>query len=286
MVKELYYTEEQTKDFNVIISMGEVKRLIIRELNEIAQSKWEPLGRWGKGEIKGRQVWGVMDPKKNGELYWSHFNRLNTNRTGLTHLRNKINELLILNGQPERIIFKEDFHLDFNYTYNTVKRMLRFTKQYKDVLFDEEGEFYKELIRLMVDTWDRGKIHTQHFIDNYRRLIPESTGIEHNDDKPGDVNDMLDGIDCIVLFDNRKRNLQIKGVTKCELRNDGHYYVNVSMVLEKYRKVNAFVFYPSNEEYVYMFKNNIDKIISLVENGTSVFKFSPELFIKKVSKND
>jgi hypothetical protein len=58
------------------------------------------------------------------------------------------------------------------------------------------------------------------------------------------------------------------------------------MVLEKYRKVNAFVFYPSNEEYVYMFKNNIDKITSLVEHGTSVFKFSPELFIKKVSKND
>ena len=44
MVKELYYTEDSTKDFNVIISMSEVKRLIIRELGEIAQSKWEPLG--------------------------------------------------------------------------------------------------------------------------------------------------------------------------------------------------------------------------------------------------
>jgi hypothetical protein len=284
MVKELYYTEEQTKDFNVIISMSDVKRLIIRELSEIAESKWKPLGRWGKGEIKGRQVWGVMDQNENDELYWSHFNRLNTNRTGLTHLRNKINELMILNGREERIIFKENFHLDYDYTYNVVKKMLRLTKELKDVVFNEESDFYKELISLMVDTWERGKTHTQHFVDNYKRLVPESTGIEHNDDKPGDVNDMLDGIDCTLIFGDKRRTLQVKGVTKCELRDDGVYYINVSMVLEKYRNINAFVFYPSNEGYVYIFKNNIDKITSHVENGITVFKFSPELLYKKELK--
>ena len=284
MTTELYYTEEQTKDFNVIISIKETKSLLIRELSEIAESKWKPLGRWGKGEIKGRKVWGVMDYDENGELYWSHFNRLNTNRNGLTHLRNKINELMVLNGREERIIFKEDFHLDDYYTYNMVKKMMRLTKEFKDIVFDEESDFYKELISLMVDTWERGKSHTQHFIKNYKRLVPESTGIEYNDDKPGDVNDMLDGIDCTLIFDNKRRTLQVKGVTKCELRDDGFYYVNVSMVLEKYRNVNAFVFYPSNEEYTYIFKNNMDKITSHVENGITVFKFPFELLYKKELK--
>lgn len=284
MVKELYYSEEQTKDFNVIISMSEVKRLIIRELGEIAEDKWKPLGRWGKGEIKGREVWGVMDYNENGELYWSHFNRLNTNRTGLTHLKNKINELMILNGREERIIFKENFHLDHFYTISMVRKMIRLTREFSDILFDEEGDFYKELISLMVDTWERGKNHTQHFIKNYKRLVPTATGIEYNDDKPGDVNDMLDGIDCTLIFGNNKRTLQVKGVTKCDLKEDGFYYVNVSMVLEKYRNVNAFVFYSSSDGYVYIFKNIINKITSHVENGISVFKFSPELLYTKELK--
>lgn len=284
MTRELYYTEEQTKDFNVIISMSDVKKLLIRELLEIAENKWKPLGRWGSGEIKGHKVHGVMDYDENGELYWSHFNRLNTNRTGLTHLRNKINELMIINGREERIIFKEDFHLDNQYTFNMVKKMLRLTKEFKDILFDEESDFYKELISLMVDTWERGKNHTQHFIKNYKRLVPESTGIEYNDDKPGDVNDMLYGIDCTLIFNNKRRTVQIKGVTKCKLKEDNFYYINVSMVLEKYRNVNAFVFYPSNDEYVYIFKNNMNKITSHVENGITVFKFPSELLYKRELK--
>ena len=114
MLKELYYTEEQTKDFATILSMKEIKRTIIVDLGEIAFKKWSPLGRWGKGEINGREVWGVMDYDQSGNLYWSHFNRLNTNRTGLTHLKNKINQLLIDRGINDSITFKDNFYLKSN----------------------------------------------------------------------------------------------------------------------------------------------------------------------------
>lgn len=280
MIKELYYTEEQTKDFNVILSIKPIKTLIIRELGEIAESKWKPLGRWGKGEINGRVVWGVMDYDRNGILYWSHFNRLNTNRTALTHLKNKINQLLIEKGINDSITFKENFHLNYNDSFNPVKKMLRYTKQFSDILFDEESDFYKELIMLMVDTWQRGKNHTQHFIKNYKKYIPNATGIEFNDDNPGDVNDMLDGVDCVLLFNDKKRTVQVKGVGRCSLI-DGFYYINVSMVLEKYKDINAFVFYNSDDNHVYVFKNDIGKIKSIIQDGVSVFKFPEELLFNR-----
>lgn len=283
MTTELYYTEEQTKDFATIISMNEIKRTIIIELGEIAFKKWGPLGRWGKGEINGREVWGVMDYDQNGKLYWSHFNRLNTNRTGLTHLKNKINQLLIDKGIDDNITFKQNFYLNYSDSFNPVKKMLRYTKQFSNILFDEESDFYKELITLMVDTWQRGKNHTQHFTSNYKKYVPEATGIEFNDDKPGDVSDMLDGIDCVLLFNDKRRTVQVKGVKRCSLI-DGYYNINVSMVLEKYKDVNAFVFYNSSDNYVYVFRNDITKIKSTVQEGSPVFQFPEELLYKKEPK--
>jgi hypothetical protein len=283
MTTELYYSEEQTKDFATIISIKEIKRTIIVELGEIAFKKWGPLGRWGKGEINGREVWGVMDYDQNGNLYWSHFNRLNTNRTGLTHLKNKINQLLIDRGINDSITFKENFHLDYKDLFNPVKKMLRYTNQFSDVLFDEESDFYKELIYLMIDTWNRGKTHTQHFTTNYKKYVPEATGIEFNDDKPGDVSDMLDGIDCVLLFNEKRRTVQVKGVVRCTLI-DNYYNINVSMVLEKYKDINAFVFYNSGDNHIYIFKNDITKINQIIQEGTPVFLFPQELLYKRVQK--
>jgi quinol monooxygenase YgiN len=283
MTTELYYSEEQTKDFATIISIKEIKRTIIVELGEIAFKKWGPLGRWGKGEINGREVWGVMDYDQNGNLYWSHFNRLNTNRTGLTHLKNKINQLLIDRGINDSITFKENFHLDYKDLFNPVKKMLRYTNQFSDVLFDEDSDFYEELIYLMIDTWNRGKSHTQHFTTNYKKYIPEATGIEFNDDKPGDVSDMLDGIDCVLLFNEKRRTVQVKGVVRCTLI-DNYYNINVSMVLEKYKDINAFVFYNSGDNHIYIFKNDITKINQIIQDGTPVFLFPQELLYKRVQK--
>lgn len=283
MATQLYYNEEQTKDFGVIISISTIKNLIIRELGEIAESKWKPLGRWGRNELNGREVWGVMDYDENNILDWSHFNRLNTNRSGLTHLKNKINQLLIESGSEDRVIFKENFHLNYMDAFNPVKKMLRYTNQFKDVVFDEDSIFYKELITLMVGTWEMGKSHTDHFIANYKKYVPEATDIIHNDDKPGDVNDMLDGIDCVLLFNGKSRTIQIKGVSRCDLI-DGYYNVNVSMVLEKYKNVNAFVFYNSGDDHVYIFKNDISIINSIIQDGISVFQFPEKLFFKKEQK--
>jgi hypothetical protein len=283
MTTELYYTEEQVKDFAIIISIKEIKKLIIKELGEIAFKKWGPLGRWGKGEINGREVWGVMDYDENGILCWSHFNRLNTNRTGLTHLKNKINQLLVEKGINDSITFKENFHLNYSDSFNPVKKMLRYTNQFVDILFDENSDFYKELIFLMIGTWNRGKSHTEHFIKNYKKYVPEATGIEFNDDKPGDVSDMLDGIDCVLLFNDKRRTVQVKGVVRCTLI-DEYYNVNVSMVLEKYKDINAFVFYNSGDNHVYVFRNDITKIKSIIQDGNPVFLFPEKLLYKKELK--
>jgi hypothetical protein len=283
MTTELYYTEEQVKDFAIIISIKEIKKLIIKELGEIAFKKWGPLGRWDKGEINGREVWGVMDYDENGILYWSHFNRLNTNRTGLTHLKNKINQLLVEKGINDSVTFKENFHLNYSDSFNPVKKMLRYTNQFVDILFDENSDFYKELIFLMIGTWNRGKSHTEHFIKNYKKYIPEATGIEFNDDKPGDVSDMLDGIDCVLLFNDKRRTVQVKGVVRCTLI-DEYYNVNVSMVLEKYKDINAFVFYNSGDNHVYVFRNDITKIKSIIQDGNPVFLFPEKLLYKKELK--
>jgi hypothetical protein len=283
MTTELYYTEEQVKDFATILSIDEIKKLIIKELNEIAFKKWGPLNRWGKGEINNRKVSGVMDYDENGILYWSHFNRLNTNRTGLTHLKNKINQLLVEKGIDDSITFKENFHLNYSDSFNPVKKMLRYTNQFVDILFDENSDFYKELIFLMVGTWNRGKSHTQHFIKNYKKYVPEATGIEFNDDKPGDVSDMLDGIDCVLLFNDKRRTVQVKGVVRCTLI-DGYYNINVSMVLEKYKDINAFVFYNSGDNHVYVFRNDITKIKSIIQDGNPVFLFPEKLLYKKELK--
>ena len=69
--------------------------------------------------------------------------------------------------------FKENFHLDYKDSFNPVKKMLRYTNQFSNILFDEESDFYKELIYLMIDTWNRGKSHTQHFTTNYKKYVPK-----------------------------------------------------------------------------------------------------------------
>ena len=278
-----YYTSEETKDFSVLLSTYAYKRIIIEGFTDTFKKVYEPLGRFkSKTRENGKIYWGVFDYNENGDLSWSHINKSNTNKTILTKFQNKVNQILERDGLSARIVFKENFSSDHFGTISMVRKFMRYIDEFRNELFDENGDFYKDLILTLNKIWETGKKYTNHFIKHYKLYVPEAIGVEFNDEEIGNGIDMFDGVDCALLFpEGKRRTLQIKGISNCELRNDEKYYITVTMSLKKYRNINAFVFYYPREDSLFIFKNMNNDIEQIEENGRVIFSFPSELLVLK-----
>ena len=277
------YTSDETSDFEYILSDNTLKNKIIELWGDLFFSFYgNQKGRWiKKTKDNGTPYYGIVEII-DGVQYWGHINRGNTNFTALTHFKNEINRLLILDGVSDKIKFNKDYSHDFN----NIRKMFRHAENYKDHLISDKNGFYWELREYCYRSWLAGQEHTNDWRKNWKKYLPESFAIEINDELPGDPVDMFNGYDCVMYVKGKNTGktirccTQIKGVYKCEKRDDG-YYVRVSMTLKNYEDVMLFVFYVPKEKKIYIFKNDINKVEKLIEYGKPVFKFSEELFVNK-----
>jgi len=277
------YTEEETNVFDMCVSESIIKSEIIDSMSKILGSIYEHQdGRWGLRLTREEKPYYGVVYNYNGITIWCHINRLNTNYTALTHLYNKLISLLKRDGIDEIFNFNNDKYNNLN----VIRKMMKFVMIYKDELLSDKNDFYFELEEYCIRSWEQGQKYTKDFIKNYKKYIPESLGIESNDDLPGDPSDMFNGFDCLLLIESpktkeiKKHGTQIKGVKWCQLREDGNYYVRVSMKIEKYWDVKFFVFYDNKKNEIFIFKNKPSLIQTLYEEGVKVFLFNKSLLCK------
>jgi len=282
-----FYTREETAIFDFCISENQLKEEIIKSIGNILESIYKPLpDRWSLRLTREDEPYYGVVYIYDGMVIWGDINRLNTNYTALTHLLNRLYFIFKRDNIDDSLIFNGNVFNDLT----TIRKMMRYVEKYKYELLSDECEFYHELVEYCIRSWEQGQKYTKDFVKNYKTYLPESCGIEVNDDLPGEPADMFNGYDCILLFKSLKTNeikkygTQIKGIKWCQFRDDKKYHIRVTMKIEKYRDVKFFVFYDNSNSEIYIFKNDLSQIGVSVENGVKVFSFPEKLLCKPIIK--
>lgn len=284
------YSSEEVSDLEYIISIPKFRSEVIKLWNNLFYTFYgNDKKRWVKKiNEKGQEYYGLTETI-NGEVYWAHINRGNTNYTMLTHFKNEINNLLIRDNISDKIIFNDDYYQNFN----NIRKMFKYAEKYLEHLISDKNEFYWELREYAFRIWKSGQEHTNNWRKNWKKYLPESFAIEMNDELPGDPVDMFYGFDCIMYVPSKKTGetikcgTQIKGVYKCEKNeNDNCYYVRVSMPIENYSNVLLFVFYVPRTNKIHIFKNDSKSIEKVFEYKRPVFKFPSKLHVNTLERLD
>ena len=210
-----FYTREETAIFDFCVSEKQLKEEIIKLIGNILESIYKPLpNRWSLRLTREDEPYYGVVYTYDDIIIWGDINRLNTNYTALTHLLNRLYFIFKRDNIDDSLIFNGNVFNDLN----TIRKMMRYVDKYKYELLSDECEFYNELVEYCIRSWEIGQKYTKDFVKNYKTYLPESCGIEVNDDLPGEPADMFNGYDCILLFKSLKTNeikkygTQIKGI--------------------------------------------------------------------------
>jgi len=261
--------------FKNILDKKPLKDILVYGLSDILKPLYEPTGRWRKKDKPIITKWGTefwlhgaydLNPKTGEYDEWSGINFFNTNYSMLFEALNLLEE--------DGIVIEFDLWDD-----EKNKKLLRFflselNKRAETFLFD--GEIKDRLISIHKGTWKRGEEHNENVKKNYKKIWPESIGISNDSNEKGMVRDMMFGIDTTVLFEGREETAQTKGCIKIEKRNE-NYLIYCVVDYSKYENVNYFCFYPSNENKVYVFKNDKEKVKNTKINDEPVFMINESL---------
>lgn len=276
------YSREELSYFKWFTSSIKHKNFIKDMINFAHKSIYEPQkDRWTVRQHPDGRICSGIISYLNGKPCWAANNRLNTNYSALTHLKNGINNLLVQDGIKDIIVFNHDDLHDYKELQKMEKYLL--IEEYRDVLLSDKFDFYYEIESICIKSWNLGRMFTIEFKENYKKYLPWAIGIDVNDDLPGDPIDMLDGNDCYLIFTGKthitnymKAGVQVKKVTSVYLRSDDMYYVEVSMDPGKYKKTQLFAFYTSIHN-VFVFKNDMSRIKLIKENNTSYIVIPEDL---------
>lgn len=247
--KELF-PYERINRFGVVLQDKPAYNRLIYGCGQILKELYSPLdGRWGENPAPESDSIGVLEYHEvTGEVYWSHLNFLNTNWSMLDRT------LMFFEYEcGQKIIWEGD-------SYKYVNDFLKLLYRYKeDVLLDSSELKWGDLKKIHTKCWGAGEKHNNFVVENYKTLFPESTGVINGSSVKG-LKDDFKGIDCTILYgEDEKRYVQVKGCSSVHLK-DGVYNVSVTMHLNSYKNIHYYVFCPSDERKVYVFKNDPNEI--------------------------
>lgn len=233
---------------------------------EILKSIYEDKkDRWGQNS----NIYGVFDLDENGEKYWSGLNFINTNYTMLFFIHNFLEEKT--NEKIEYLFFDDYFK-----TLSSLKKFFRLMKDYKEELFFD-GETKSILLSLHEKSWTTGEKNSEDFIINSKNYFEEEIEyIKSNDNKKGDVNDMLDGSDCYIKFinDDNIYLCQIK-TASFYFESENSYNFKCIVDLNRYKKINYFVIYCKND--IYIFENDNNSLRNVKLNNINYISFDKNI---------
>jgi hypothetical protein len=262
--------------FKNFLDKKETKDILIYGMSDILKPIYEPLDRWKVKDKPiitktGYELWlhGVYDLNETTGEYdvWSGINFLNTNYSML----NEVYELLEEDGVV----------IEFNTedVYDSKQKLRLFLKEIEKrketILYD--GTIKQRLMSIHKGTWKRGMEHSENVKSNYKKYWPNAIDITDDGSEKGLVRDMIYGIDAILHYeDNEDETIQTKGCKKIQ-KIGGEYRVECVVDYSKYKDITYFCFYPSNENKVYIFKNNENMVKNVTENDEPVFVLNEEL---------
>jgi hypothetical protein len=258
--------------FNVIRKTKHLKKILLKRTEEILFSIYKDLpNRWGMNE---EGLIGVFDYSADENKYvWSCLNRLNTNYSMLAYIFHLLKE--------EDVVLNFELDPSKNLGRSTIRLNLFFDeleKRKMSILFD--GKIKNELWEIADMVWKKGVAHSVNVRENVKLYFPGSIGADENDETPGKAADTKKGIDKIIYYpDDVKKTAQIKGCWKVT-HEDGKYYVYCSVEEDAYRRIDFYVFITGGENNVYVFKNDMNKTSTFVDNrGKPVITLDEELLV-------
>jgi hypothetical protein len=249
--KELF-PYERINRFGVILQDDRAKKRLIYGCSQILKELYSEMdGRWGEdpSPSTNRKGVGVLEiHEKTGVPYWSHLNFLNTNWSMLDRTLMYFEYV-----QGHKIVWESD---PYKYVNDFLKLLYKFKEE---VLLDSSELKWGDLKKIHSKTWASGEKHNNFVVENYQTLFPNSVDVVNGSSEKGLVDDFK-GIDCTIIgTDGDKYYVQVKGCNSVYL-DEGVYTVHVSMNLNSYKNIHYFVFCPSDETKVYVFKNDPESI--------------------------
>lgn len=262
--------------FKYVMSVKSLKDVMVYGMTPILRSIYKDLpNRWGPKDepiLTKNGLWrpdGVYDlnPITNKFDKWSGMNFFNTNYSMCYEA------LLYLNQQDVFIGFSD------NESDESIKQKLRLflveiEKRKYDLFFD--GPIKDTLCSIHNGAWNRGEKHSDNVKLKYKEIWPDATSLNDYGGEKGMLNDMLNGIDATIIFDDKEETIQTKGCIKVE-KKENDYLVYCVVDYSKYKNINYFCFYPSNENKFYVFKNDNDRVKNTKINDEPVFVINESL---------
>ena len=255
--------------FKTILDDGDLKKVLVYGVSDILRPIYEPLNRWQKKDKPiitktGYELWipGVYDYNPMTQLYdiWSGINFFNTNYSCLFFA------LELLEGEG----------LEFNFTEDKIqcktelRRFLSELNKRRDKFFGD-GPIKNRFLEIHQSKWESGESHTKNIEKNWKKYWIDAIGFTNDSNEKGVATDMIFGIDGVINFENNvKETVQCKGCFKIEKINN-KYRIFCVVDYSKYEDINYFAFYPSNENKVYIFKNNKELVENQREDGEPIF---------------
>jgi Fe-Mn family superoxide dismutase len=215
-----------------------------------------------KNEYDGNESSGVYDLESKGR---SVINKLNTNYTCFCILLRDINKVLGSENKPKiNIVGKPPFT-----QISETRKLISVIDKYSDRIFNLNSQTFINLMSTLTKTNEMGgerelfTVNTlkKHFGEDNVFLIGEL----------GSVKDMIDGVDCEVVIDGKKKTGQIKPYTHVKKDEDTTTIYGSGQV--KPYKTDLLIFSKSNKS-VLVFNNDSTKI----KNGNYVLPNSSLIY--------
>ena len=255
--------------FKTILDDGDLKKVLVYGMSDILKPIYEPLNRWKmKSEPivlkNGYELWisGVYDYNLETKEYnkWSGINFFNTNYSCLFFA------LELLEGEGLEFNFTEDK----NQCKSELRRFLSELNRRRERFFTD-GPIKNRFLEIHQSKWDIGENHTKNIEKNWKKYWTNAVEFKNGSDEKGTGTDMIFGIDGIInTEEGGDETIQCKGCFKIE-KVDNKYKIYCVVDYSKYEDINYMVFYPSNENKVYIFKNNKNLVENQREDGEPIF---------------
>ena len=219
------------------------KNSINHILREVFPNNYYAKGKYGEGEMSG-----IYDLEQEGR---SVINKLNTNYSCFCVLLRDVNKVL-LSQKQQPISFQNSNSFE---QLNQVKRFVDVIDEYKDRIFNPESSTFQSLMMVLGQTHAWG----QKREDTTVEILKKQFGNDNVNavGKLGSSEDMIDGIDCEIMVDGKRKTAQIKPFTNTKTE-DGKTIVMGSGNVKRYN--TDWLIFAKNNKEILIFNNKNGKI--------------------------
>jgi len=256
-------SKEETEAIRFVFNVNPIikntfKDAINKILKEVFNENYFDANEYENGETSG-----IYDLERKGR---SVINKLNTNYSCFCILLNDINKVLRHYDKEEIKIIGMTPKDQVNQT----KRFVEFIDEYKFRIFNTESQTFKNIMNKLIQTDSWGQKREDETIEILKKKFGEKNVIPIG--KLGSKSDMIGGIDCIIIKDDKKITIQIKPFSSFK-KIDNMIVVYDSANVKEY--TTDWLIFTKNNKEVLIFKNDNTKIV----DGNYVFPEKDLIYI-------